>query len=212
MKHDVLHFSERKASMPKGVYDRKAAKERRDKKHVSAPEPTTAKETEVDEDLIRQLEADVATVTEEDISNLEAELSRLDPSDHSNELENAEKRELARLAKRPDCTKLQSAVTMADLGNGVSDLIFLPERGEKVIYERCCSMLANKPWLDTRTLIVEKVDEDSGELRLWDPDVQRVEWTNFRKATEVGHKLYLPPSSGNLPGKKRRRRMKKRGK
>ena len=55
---------------------------------------------------------------------------------------------------------------------------------------------------------MKKIDDDTGDLELWNPDLMQWGMSNFKKGIELGFKFKLPPKKGNI-GKKKRGRPKK---
>ena len=66
--------------------------------------------------------------------------------------------EARRLGKRPSLEHLEAG-TIAD-GDGTVYPLFEP--GQRIVAERCSSILSNHPWLDTRVYRVNRIDDDTG--------------------------------------------------
>lgn len=95
---------------------------------------------------------------------------------------------------RPDITHLEMAVD--DKGN------FIPQVGDKVVIERCCSLLPSRCWLDTCLYIVKDIDYDNGDLKLWNEDEKQHALCNYIDGTLAGYSFRLPPEKGHFSTKK----------
>lgn len=105
---------------------------------------------------------------------------------------NVRAREAKRLSSRPSIDHLLDAVVERD-----GKLHFLPEKGTRVIIERLATVLSHKPWLDTKSYIVESVDQETGDIRLQDEEMHHASHSNFKTALELGYRLKLPGAKDN---------------
>lgn len=121
------------------------------------------------------------------------------------ELQDAEAKEKARNAAKPVIDHLPDAVGTDELGNPT----FLAGAGDRVIIERVATVLNNKPWLDTKTYVVNSVDCATGELRLWDTDAARDTVSNYIDGISRGYRFKLPTRRDMEIGKRKRGRPKK---
>lgn len=112
-------------------------------------------------------------------------------------------REQKRLLKKPSIDHLVDAVATLEDGS----LIFIPDVRERVIIERTASMLSNRPWLDTRIYTVLQIDDETGNLKLWDDEFRQFAYSNFITGTrDHGYRFRLLPPKGNPFRKQRRSR------
>lgn len=100
---------------------------------------------------------------------------------------NVAARENKRLSARPNIDHLADAVESRD---GVA--FFIPTKGTRVIIERFATLLHDRPWLDTKSYIVESVDQETGDIRLQDEEMRHASHSNFKTALELGYRLKLP--------------------
>lgn len=121
------------------------------------------------------------------------------------ELAAAEEAEQRNKANRPMIDHLPDAMERDELGR----LVLNAKPGDKLIIERWATILAGKPWLDTKTYTIITIDEATGHLKLWDDDLQRNAATNYISAVKAGYKFKLPTRKGMQIGKKKRGRPKK---
>ena len=121
------------------------------------------------------------------------------------EITRAARLEATKVASKPLIDHLADAVGADELGN----LVFLGKTGDKVIIERIATVLSHRPWLDTRTYIVESVDGVTGDMRLFDPEMCQEAMSNFITGTKRGYRFKLPSSKGMSIGKRKRGRPKK---
>lgn len=118
----------------------------------------------------------------------------------------ASAREAARLASRPNIDHLPDAIAKDEMG--VWQLLARP--GEKVIIERFSSILQGRPWMDTKTFVVDSIDGATGNIYLHDIELCRQSMTNIPTALKYGHRFKLPTAKmPNLTGKRKRGRPKK---
>jgi hypothetical protein len=97
-------------------------------------------------------------------------------------------------SNKPDISHLLFAVD--DRGN------FIPQVGDKVVIERCCSLLASNMWLDTCLYSVRDIDYDNGNLKLWNEDEKQHALCNYLDGVLAGYVFKLPPLVGNFSTKK----------
>jgi hypothetical protein len=109
----------------------------------------------------------------------------------------------ARDARKPDITWLEDAVVEAE---GMKVPLF--NVGDRIVIERYCRMLQGSPWLDTQTYEVQSIDDETGDLRLWNPDLKQFAMSNFIKGPARGDVFKLAPAKGSI-GKKKRGRPRK---
>jgi len=121
------------------------------------------------------------------------------------EITRAARLEASKAAAKPLIDHLAAAVGSDELGN----LVFLGKTGDKVIIERIATVLSHRPWLDTKTYIVESVDGVTGDMRLFDPEMCQEAMSNFITGTKRGYRFKLPSSKGMSIGKRKRGRPKK---
>lgn len=106
---------------------------------------------------------------------------------------------LRHLAKKPDISHLEDGTI--EIPEGILPLFSI---GEKIVIERYCSILVGKPWLDTKTYIVKDIDDESGYLKLWDPEFEQQAVSNFKVDKSIAV-IKLPPKKGTIGAKKRGR-------
>lgn len=121
------------------------------------------------------------------------------------EITRAEMEARKKAASRPMIDHLPDAVTKDEHGLP----LLLAKPGEKIIVERYATVLQGKPWLDTKTYVIESIDVVSGRLALWDDDLQRSAGTNFIEGLKVGYRFKLPTHKNMQIGKRKRGRPKK---
>lgn len=114
-------------------------------------------------------------------------------------------KEAAKAANKPMIDHLPDAVAKDELGQPA----LLAKPGDKIVIERVASVLSHKPWLDTKTYVIESIDSVSGQLKLWDPDLERNATSNFIKGLAAGYRFKLPNVKGISIGKKKRGRPRK---
>jgi hypothetical protein len=106
--------------------------------------------------------------------------------------------------RKPDISALDEGLVVVD------DSMILPvfSNGDKIVIERYNSVLNGKPWLDTRTYIVENIDDETGDMKLWDPERNHWSLWNYISGTAKGDVVKLAPAK-NVIGAKRRGRPRK---
>lgn len=124
----------------------------------------------------------------------------------SDVMSNAAK-EAARTANRPNIDSLPDAVVRDEDGK----LVFLARPGEKVVIERFASVLPGRPWLDTKIYVVDRIDEVTGDVGLWDQELHRAAGTNYVKGLDAGYRFKLATKSTRIEGRKRGRPRKDKG-
>ena len=102
---------------------------------------------------------------------------------------NVEQSERARLARRPYIRHLESAITV---DNQLSASV-----GQTVIIDRRCTLLAGAPWLDTRQLVIGRVDLEKGVARGFDESAKH--WVHFGWDPKHMTEVRLLPQSGKDP-------------
>jgi len=108
--------------------------------------------------------------------------------------------EAARNARKPDISWLEDGTVVTDEGR-----LPLFAIGDKIVIERYCSMLEGSPWLDTKTYEVTGIDDETGNLQLWNPDLKQHAMSNFKFGLDKGQVIKLAPEKGNIGGRKRGR-------
>ena len=121
------------------------------------------------------------------------------------EVTRAARLEQAKAANKPMIDHLPDAVEKDEMGFPV--LVAGP--GEKLIVERVATVLAHRPWLDTKTYTVQSVDVASGFVSLWDDDLRRGATTNYIEGLKAGYRFKLVTKKGMQIGAKKRGRPKK---
>lgn len=131
--------------------------------------------------------------------------SQAQENEDLNDLVDVEEAERKRLANKPMIDHLPDAVRKDELGRYVMDA----RPGDKIVMERWATILAGKPWLDTKTYTIVSIDEASGDLKLWDDDLCRAALTNYVSGMKAGYRFKLPNKRNMEIGKKRRGRPRK---
>lgn len=126
-------------------------------------------------------------------------------NDEVDDVTRVTRQEQAKATNKPAIDHLPDAVKKDEFGM----LILLAKPGEKIIIERVASILSNKPWLDTKTYVINTIDAASGDVNLWDDDLKRFAQTNYIKGTQVGYRFKLANQKGLQIGKKKRGRPRK---
>jgi len=111
--------------------------------------------------------------------------------------------------RKPNISHLDDAVTWVDSGEPGHGYVPLFTIGDKLVIERYAHGLASKIWIDTQTYVVDGIDDDSGNLRLWNPDLMQHAMGNFVTGPQRGDKYKLAAARGESIGKKKRGRPKK---
>jgi hypothetical protein len=105
----------------------------------------------------------------------------------------------------PTIDHLPDAVIKDPMGR----LTLLAGPGDKLVIERVASILAHKPWLDTKTYTVESVEESTGIVHLWDEDLYRNSSTNYITGIASGYRFKLATAKGAKIGQRKRGRPRK---
>lgn len=100
-------------------------------------------------------------------------------------------REQKRLSNKPYIDHLEDAITIE---NGVP--FFNRKPGDTVIIERFASVLASKPWLDTRAYKVINIDAATGDLKLQDADCGQQSSSNYLTGPKLGYRFKIPEKKG----------------
>lgn len=80
--------------------------------------------------------------------------------------------------------------------NHAGDPIFLLPVGSRLIIERRSGLLNGRPWIDTKVYEIREIDQDSGLLKLWDPETHHHARDNFKAGVKVGSRYKVPPMKG----------------
>lgn len=108
-------------------------------------------------------------------------------------------------SRKPDISHLPSAT--AEDENGV--VIPLFDVNDKIVIERHASMLTGRPWLDTQTYIVQEIDDETGVVKLWNPDMLQFALGNFITGPQRGDDYRLAVEGTPTVGKRKRGRPRK---
>jgi hypothetical protein len=103
---------------------------------------------------------------------------------------NALERERKRVANKPFIDHLVDAISIKD---GKPHL--LQTVGMRIIIERVASVLPNSPWLDTRSYIIRSIDSETGNLKLWDEELEHHASANFITSIALGYRFKIPALS-----------------
>lgn len=109
-----------------------------------------------------------------------------------------------RMSRKPDISYLEEAVAYPDSSTALP----LFDTGDRIVIERYCHSLPGEPWLDTQTYTVEEIDDETGELRLWNADLNQHARGNFITGPVRGDVYMLAHAKGEI-GKKKRGRPRK---
>lgn len=109
-------------------------------------------------------------------------------------------------ARKPKIAHLEDAIVVA--GDDVLPLFGI---GDRIVIERYAHVLPLKPWLDTQTYLVDDIDDETGDLHLWNADLMQHAMGNFKVGPARGdvYKLF-PKEKGSLVIGKRKRGRPKR--
>lgn len=113
--------------------------------------------------------------------------------DDVNEVLHRGAREQRRVASRPYIDGFPDAVREKD-----GKMVCTQTKDMRIIIERYATILSTKPWLDTKTYIVNGVNQDTGEIKLWDEDLEHHVTLNFITGTKLGYRFKVPPTKGPL--------------
>lgn len=83
--------------------------------------------------------------------------------------------------------------------------------GDRVVVERRSVVLAGSPWIDTKVYRVLNVDQDTGNVRFYDEQINQFAASNYRTATARGSVFKLLPTGARTDnlGKRKRGRPRK---
>ena len=112
-----------------------------------------------------------------------------------------EQKEALRATLKPNIDHLVDAVVLLEDGTRV----FVPEVREKLVIERRSTLSKQRPWLDTRVWMVNSINNETGEITLWDPDLMQHAKANFK--ADNGYRFKLMPVRGSV-FKRRKRELK----
>lgn len=104
------------------------------------------------------------------------------------------------VANKPDISRLPDAFL-----NGRPSFT----EGDKIVIERHVSFLANRPYLDTKTYKVRSINTDTGNLWLWDEQLQQSASDNYKAGLASGCRIYKVAMGYNVSTKKKRGRPRK---
>lgn len=65
----------------------------------------------------------------------------------------------------------------------------LLSEGDKIVIERLASCLPGRPWLDTKTYLIRRVDRTTGDLDLLDLDLEQSAGSNFVSGHALGYRF-----------------------
>jgi len=139
------------------------------------------------------------TVDEDEVKMPEALLSR-EPSQISSIVLDETGSPVEGLSRKPDTDWLEPALATHE---GVTVPLF--NTGDRIVIERYCHQLAGSPWLDTQTYQVDSIDDETGDLCLWNPDLLQRAMGNFLTGPSRGDKYLLAPVKGFTSKRKRGR-------
>lgn len=83
--------------------------------------------------------------------------------------------------------------------------------GDRVVVERRSVILSGSPWIDTKVYRVLNVDQDTGNVRFYDEQINQFASSNYRTATARGSVFKLLPTGARTDnlGKRKRGRPRK---
>ena len=164
-----------------------------DQEEADSLEPTElrARPIEPDPDNISSLSPSVGGADDEKVVSL----LMLDP----------EAARLAREARRPNIDWLEDAVVTVD-----GEQVPLFEVGDRIVIERRAGeILRGAPWLDTQTYQVMSINDETGELHLWNRELCQHGWGNYITGPERGDVYKLAPNTKATFSKRKRGRPRK---
>ena len=146
-----------------------------------------------DEGVLSAADAAAAMVTAAVVSEDEISVSLLSPA------EAQAKRE----ARRPDVSSFPDAL------DAEGKPLF--RAGDRVVVERRSVILSGSPWIDTKVYRVLGVDQDSGNVRFYDEQINQFASSNYRTASARGSVFKLLPTGARTDnlGKRKRGRPRK---
>lgn len=101
---------------------------------------------------------------------------------------------------KPDISRLPDAIV-----GGVAQF----REGDKIVIERYSSFLKGKPYLDTKTYRVVRLDEFTGRIHLFDEQLDQNAIMNWRESLKFGTVFKLATGKVNVSTKKKRGRPRK---
>lgn len=101
-----------------------------------------------------------------------------------------EQREQKRLARKPNIDHLQDGTIITKDG----DVVPLFDVGDRIVVERLASCLIGLPWLDTRVYLVQRINDDTGQVDCIDPEFHHYACVGFKSPYQ---KFKLCPAKGN---------------
>jgi len=101
---------------------------------------------------------------------------------------------------KPDISRLPDAIV-----GGVAQF----SEGDKIVIERYSSFLRGKPYLDTKTYRVVRLDEFTGRIHLFDEQLDQNAIMNWKESLKFGTVFKLATSKMNISTKKKRGRPRK---
>lgn len=108
-------------------------------------------------------------------------------------------------SRKPDISHLPLAAVKDKDGT----VLPLFDIGDRIVIERHAGMLTGKPWLDTQTYVVQHINDDNGDLKLWNPDLLQFALGNFIKGPARGDDYRLAVEGTPTVGKRKRGRPRK---
>ena len=105
----------------------------------------------------------------------------------------------------PTIDHLPDAVIKDPMGR----LVLLAKPGDKIVIERYATVLAHRPWLDTKTYTVEAIEESTGIVHLYDDELYRNSSTNYIDGPKQGYRFKLANTKGASIGQRKRGRPRK---
>lgn len=126
-------------------------------------------------------------------------------NDEVDEITRAQQLEHKKSAAKPLIDHLEDAVTKDEFGN----LVLNAKVGDKIVIERVAHILVHKPWLDTKTYVIQGVDGVTGNLQLMDHDLGQTALSNYITGLQHGYRFKLPNAKGISIGKRKRGRPRK---
>jgi len=76
--------------------------------------------------------------------------------------------------------------------DGLGGVKFLLNVGDEVIIERNITCLASKPWLDTWTYRVMDVNRETGNLKLYNINLEQQALSNYVVGSDLGYRFKIP--------------------
>jgi len=126
-------------------------------------------------------------------------------NDEVDEITRAQRLEYKKTSSKPLIDHLEDAVTKDEFGN----LVFNAKVGDKIVIERFATVLSHRPWLDTKTYIIQGVDSVTGNLQLMDYDLGQTALSNYITGLQHGYRFKIPNAKGISIGKRKRGRPRK---